>query len=51
MTDREGVKGEVKINEEKKEERAKVASQREESAGGRRRKGRLKHKDLVVGKT
>ncbi|XP_027145430.1 uncharacterized protein KIAA2012 homolog isoform X3 [Larimichthys crocea] len=49
VTDREGVKGEVKINEEKKEERAKVASQREESAGGRRRKGRLKHKDLVVG--
>ncbi|TKS67796.1 hypothetical protein D9C73_000880 [Collichthys lucidus] len=49
VTDREGVKGEVKINEEKKEERSKVESQREESAGGRRRKGRLKHKDLVVG--
>ncbi len=40
MTDREGERGEV-------------GRQREESAGRRRRerRGRLKHKELVVGKT
>ncbi|XP_045910523.1 uncharacterized protein KIAA2012 homolog [Micropterus dolomieu] len=46
MTVREGERGEVKMNEES-EERGEVARQKEESAG-RKRRGRLKHKELIV---
>lgn len=49
MTVREGERGEVKMNEES-EERGEVSRQKEESAG-RKRRGRLKHKELIVGKT
>ncbi|XP_044073655.1 uncharacterized protein KIAA2012-like isoform X2 [Siniperca chuatsi] len=47
MAGRERERGEVKMNEER-EERGEVARQKEESAG-RKRRGRLKHKELVVG--
>lgn len=52
MTDSEGAREEVKMNEEK-EEQGEAMRQREESAGRRRRRrrGRLKHNELVVGKT
>ncbi|XP_039674740.1 uncharacterized protein LOC120570452 isoform X1 [Perca fluviatilis] len=49
MTDRERERRGVKMNEER-EEQGEEARQKEESAGRRRRKGRLKHKELVVGK-
>lgn len=49
MTDREEERGEVQMKEEG-EERGEVARQKEASAGRKRRRGRLKHKELVVGK-
>ncbi|XP_074513640.1 uncharacterized protein KIAA2012 homolog isoform X1 [Sebastes fasciatus] len=48
MTDREEERGEVQMKEEG-EERGEVARQKEASAGRKRRRGRLKHKELVVG--
>ena len=54
MTDREGERrGEGKRSEER-EERGDVERQKEESAGRRkrsRRRGRLAHKEIVVGKS
>ncbi|XP_056244505.1 uncharacterized protein KIAA2012 isoform X2 [Seriola aureovittata] len=47
--DREGERGEVKTNEEKEERGGEAARQKEVSAGRRRRRGRLKHKELVTG--
>ncbi|XP_034742133.1 uncharacterized protein KIAA2012 [Etheostoma cragini] len=48
MMDREGEKRGVKMNEAR-EGQGEEARQNEESAGRRRRKGRLKQKELVVG--
>ncbi|XP_070832566.1 uncharacterized protein KIAA2012 [Chaetodon trifascialis] len=47
MTDREGER-EVKMMNEEKEERGEMMRQKEESAG-RRRRGRLKYEEAVVG--
>ncbi|XP_071338689.1 uncharacterized protein KIAA2012 homolog isoform X8 [Trachinotus anak] len=47
--DGEGDRGEVKINGEREEREGRVMSQKEVSAGRRRRRQRLKHKELVVG--
>ena len=47
MRDREAERGEMKTNEEK-ESRGEVARQK---STGKRRRARLKHKELVVGKT
>lgn len=49
MRDREGERGAVKTNGER-ESRGEVARQKQESTG-RRRRARLKHKELAVGKT
>lgn len=49
LTDRDRERG-VKMNGER-DERGEVLRQKEESAGRRRRRGRLKHKEVVVGKT
>lgn len=48
MTDREREKGEVKMDE-KREKQRQEERQKKESA--ERRRARLKHKELVVGKT
>lgn len=48
--DREGEKRGVKMNENR-EGQGEEARQNEESAGKRRRRGRLKQKELVVGKS
>ncbi|TDH06539.1 hypothetical protein EPR50_G00114490 [Perca flavescens] len=48
MTDRKGERRGVKMNKER-EEQGEEARQKEESVGRSRRKGRLKHKELVGG--